>query len=1234
MNQNKLRIAAVFCMLLLRVSPGAAEVAVYTGPSGYRSSVYTVRVMQDGVSHSSFVYSSKNPWTGWPLTVMTDYNHWTTFSFHGPITVEVTKLTGDVGSCEIRPLARAITPTVEGNTVTFTLSRPAKLFVKMAGEYENPLFLFADASEVNPPDPDAPNVRKVNPGDTAPSTFSEDILYFMPGVHRIGMRFPVQANRSYYLAGGSYVIGTMAGYRTDNIKVYGRGIISEIGQPQMGDWAFYGTGGILINLEGPGTNQTVEGITFTDPPTFCLWSYSGQLICRNCKMFGWWYTTDGFGGNNNSSIQDCFFKVNDDVIKPYNDNNQARDLVIYQQMNGAPFQFSWGPDSGSNGTIDNIDVVQCDVPPSTDLYGRNHALINAVQGNGQSRISNFKFSNIRIDEDISQIIGINTAGSLRNFTISNVTVRGHQRSDSYLGTGTVSDIRFENLIIAGRCVTNGEDIRLHARGNVNNISFVCEAVPTAPTLVSHYGFEGSVADISAHGRNGVPEGNVEYAPGLTGGQAIRLDGIDGSVRIPCAIRDDFTITFWVRTRSTGTSGGVSQWYGGTGLVDGYRAPQADDFGVSVLNGRLAFGVGRPDTTLTSQRLLSDGVWHHVAATRRVATGEMRVYIDAAPEGSLLGPPGSKGGSPDLCVGSLRTGSGFLAGDIDDLRLYNYVLDSDAIVALGDIRPPAPNPATFDLPPKAVGAARVTMRATTGRDVGPIEYRFRETTGHAGGADSGWQKNPTYTNTGLRPGTGYAYTVQMRDSLGNLTAASAPVTVATCKETDINGDGVVDLFDFALLGYEWGRVQSPDQAAIATDVDNDGRVAAGDLSGLVSDWLAPLPRPVGWWRFEDGPGTVAHDSVGHSHGTLHNMASNAWVAGTLGTALSFDGIDDYVEIPRVVEKDFTITFWVKTASAGGTGTNWWSGQGLVDGYAGRNRNDFGVSLNTSAISFGIGGGMSTTVKSRTAVDDNRWHLVACTRDSITGRIQVYVDGRLEAYGTAPTGVKDASDYLTIGALATRRPGQFFKGIIDDVRIYDRVLTSGDIGGLVQSVRQPDVTLECPVLDSADDACAPFASTGTQELTQKYLYVGAHHVGLRFRNVQIPKGATIKRATLKVFCVSDLMATAAVDGVLKGEAADNPASFGADTRIVSELPTTKAAKDWKWTPATPWKKSTWFESPDLSAIVQEIVNRAKWSPNNALVILYLMNSGSEGDRAFYAFDAGNPAAAARLIITYQP
>ncbi len=94
-------------------------------------------------------------------------------------------------------------------------------------------------------------------------------------------------------------------------------------------------------------------------------------------------------------------------------------------------------------------------------------------------------------------------------------------------------------------------------------------------------------------------------------------------------------------------------------------------------------------------------------------------------------------------------------------------------------PPFPDPATFAQHPNAVDSSSITMTATTGEDdSGPVEYFFAETTGKPGGSDSGWQTGSTYLDTGLNPDTTYAYTVKMRDVLGNEGTASAPESATT------------------------------------------------------------------------------------------------------------------------------------------------------------------------------------------------------------------------------------------------------------------------------------------------------------------------------------------------------------------------------------------------------------------------------------------------------------------------
>jgi chitodextrinase len=110
-------------------------------------------------------------------------------------------------------------------------------------------------------------------------------------------------------------------------------------------------------------------------------------------------------------------------------------------------------------------------------------------------------------------------------------------------------------------------------------------------------------------------------------------------------------------------------------------------------------------------------------------------------------------------------------------------------------PPTPNPAAFDTPPTALSSSQITMSAQTGIDVsGPVEYYFDETSGNPGGSDSGWQIDSSYTDSGLDPETTYTYTVQMRDSWGNLTTVS---NAAGATTEAISAALISDPFNYTL-----------------------------------------------------------------------------------------------------------------------------------------------------------------------------------------------------------------------------------------------------------------------------------------------------------------------------------------------------------------------------------------------------------------------------------------------------
>src|SRR5262249_31149669 len=86
--------------------------------------------------------------------------------------------------------------------------------------------------------------------------------------------------------------------------------------------------------------------------------------------------------------------------------------------------------------------------------------------------------------------------------------------------------------------------------------------------------------------------------------------------------------------------------------------------------------------------INDGSWHHVAATRRAADGQMRIFVDGSLQTTGSGPTAPRAAAPSLRIGSIQTGSagGFLAGTFDDVRLYNYVLNATQIGLLANTPP--------------------------------------------------------------------------------------------------------------------------------------------------------------------------------------------------------------------------------------------------------------------------------------------------------------------------------------------------------------------------------------------------------------------------------------------------------------------------------------------------------------------------------------------------------------------
>lgn len=139
-----------------------------------------------------------------------------------------------------------------------------------------------------------------------------------------------------------------------------------------------------------------------------------------------------------------------------------------------------------------------------------------------------------------------------------------------------------------------------------------------------------------------------------------------------------------------------------------------------------------------------------------------------------------------------------------------------------------------------------------------------------------------------------------------------------------------------------------------------------------------------------------------------------------------------------------------------------------------------------------------------------------------------------------------------------------------------------------------------------------------------------VGLRFIDLGIPQGAMINSASILMTATTTDVGTLHIP--IFGELAPDTVEFG-DLTPLSTRPLTAASVDWDVDPWFPGDAGLNTTTPNLAAIVQEIVNQTDWSSGNSMAFLFLNDPMDTSERIAVSFDA-DPNQAALLTIDFTP
>ena len=243
--------------------------------------------------------------------------------------------------------------------------------------------------------------------------------------------------------------------------------------------------------------------------------------------------------------------------------------------------------------------------------------------------------------------------------------------------------------------------------------------------------------------------------------------------------------------------------------------------------------------------------------------------------------------------------------------------------------------------------------------------------------------------------------------------------------------------------------------------------------------APMPN-AGWWKLDDGSGTIAHDSSGNGrHGLVEGAStwtSPGWEG--WGGCMRFGGDNDRITVESfdVTGSGITLSAWIKPinfqddarmiskSEGSGTADHYWA---MILSGSGEDNLEFRLRTNTGAAT-------RRTSPGGTEVPANEWTHVSVTWDAGDTYMRLYKNGQEidsiskagSAVATSPgakIGIGNQSVSAGPAAADMTRP---FGGLVDDVRVYDYALSANELKELLVAVFPAKASIPGPANGAED------------------------------------------------------------------------------------------------------------------------------------------------------------------------
>jgi chitodextrinase len=634
-----------------------------------------------------------------------------------------------------------------------------------------------------------------------------------------------------------------------------------------------------------------------------------------------------------------------------------------------------------------------------------------------------------------------------------------------------------------------------AAGNLGPYSNIASATTTGMVsgLVAAYSFdEGTgttLTDLSGNGNNGTIVGANWTASGKYG-NALSFNGTSSYVDLgnPASLQltGSMTLSAWVSATGTPADDGGIVTKSDSG--PGWQLKTSPDTGPETF-GVAVSGPGSSRTQRYSNTIRSLNTWYYVAGVYNSSSRTIDFYVNGILDNGVLAgavPSSQVNSGVNVYIGRESSGN-YFSGVIDEVRIYNRALTQSEIQA--DMNAPLGNPGSDTQAPTApvslsatgASASQVNLAWASSTDnVGITGYRVERCQGN--GCANFIQIATTtgattsYNDSGLAASTTFSYRVRATDAAGNLGGYS-PVAAATTQAaadiqpptapgalsaTAVSGSQVnlswnASTDNVGVTGYrvdrcpgatcsDFAQVGAPSgttfgDAGLAANTTYRYRVSATDAAGNLSPYsnianattTGAITGLVGAYSFDEGSGSSVTDVSGNGNsGTITNAT---WTAtGKYGSALVFNGSNARITIPddaslRLTNR-MTLEAWVNPSVVS---ASW---RDVI--YKGDDNYYLEATSTTKSRPAGGATG-GTTVYGASSLAKNTWTHLAVTYDG--ANIRLFMNGTQVASATRTTDLTTSGNPLQIGGDSIY--GQYFSGIIDEVRIYNVALSAAQI-----------------------------------------------------------------------------------------------------------------------------------------------------------------------------------------------